>query len=168
MAAAHAQGLVHRDIKPANLLLENGVQRVKITDFGMARAVSDANLTQSGVVTGTPQYMAPEQARGEADLIGEATDVHALGAVLYEALTGKPPYGTGSPAAVFARLLNDDPALPRTLARHVPRDLETICMKALAKNPAGRYPTARAMWEDLRRFEAGEPLENVIDVAEGY
>jgi tetratricopeptide (TPR) repeat protein len=155
---AHEQGVIHRDLKPGNVLLDPA-GRALVTDFGLARgAAGSADLTNPGELVGTPQYMAPEQARGETDLIGEATDVHALGAILYETLTGKPPYGTGSPAAVFARLLNDDPAPPRALARHIPRDLETICMKALAKKPGDRYPTARALLEDLRRYEAGDPI----------
>ena len=90
LAAAHAQGLVHRDIKPANILLENGIERVKITDFGLARAADDASLTQSGVVAGTPQYMSPEQARGEA--VDHRTDLFSLGSVLYAMCTGRPPF----------------------------------------------------------------------------
>src|SRR5205807_5419030 len=102
LAAAHKQGLIHRDIKPANILLENGVERVKITDFGLARAADDASLTQSGVVSGTPQYMAPEQARGEA-LDGRA-DLFSLGSVLYFMCTGRPPFRATESMAVLKRV----------------------------------------------------------------
>src|SRR6202035_236547 len=105
LAAAHAQGLIHRDIKPANILLENGIERVKITDFGLARAADDASLTQSGVVAGTPQYMAPEQARGEA-LDGRA-DLFSLGSVLYAMATGRPPFRAETTMAVLRRVSED-------------------------------------------------------------
>ena len=107
LAAAHAQGLIHRDIKPANILLENGVERVKITDFGLARAADDARLTQSGVVAGTPQYMAPEQARGEP--VDPRSDLFSLGSVLYTLCTGLPPFRAGSTMGVLNRIANDPP-----------------------------------------------------------
>ena len=127
-----------------------------VTDFGLARDLAAASdLTRPGELLGTPAYMAPEQARGETARIGEATDVHALGAILYESLVGRSPFGNDSPAAVFARLLKESPVPPRKLDARVPRDLETICLKCLEKEPAARYPTVRALFEDLRRFEAG-------------
>ena len=107
LAAAHAQGLVHRDIKPSNILLENGVERVKITDFGLARAVDDASLTQSGVVAGTPQYMAPEQARAEA--VDHRADLFSLGSVMYAMCTGVPPFRAASALAVLRRVADDTP-----------------------------------------------------------
>src|SRR5262249_54877775 len=107
LAKAHAQGLIHRDIKPSNILLENGVQRVKITDFGLARAVDDASLTQSGVIAGTPQYMAPEQARGEA--VDQRADLFSLGSVLYAMCTGRPPFRASSWMAVLKRVCDDTP-----------------------------------------------------------
>jgi Protein kinase domain len=108
-------------------------------------------------VMGTPAYMAPEQARGQAELVGEATDVHALGAVLYEMLTGRPPYGNDRAADVLARLLREEPQQPRAADRRIPRDLETICLTTLAKDPSRRYPSMAALLEDIRRFESGIP-----------
>jgi predicted Ser/Thr protein kinase len=155
---AHEQGIIHRDLKPGNILLDSQ-GRAFVTDFGLARDVDGGSeLTRPGELLGTPAYMAPEQARGESRLIGEASDVHALGAILYESLIGTPPFGHDSPAAVFARLLNNEPTPPRAADRRIPRDLETICLKCLMKDPSRRYPTARALLEDLRRFEAGEPI----------
>src|SRR5207302_1627506 len=107
LAAAHAQGLVHRDVKPANILLENGVQRVKITDFGLARAADDASLTQSGVIAGTPMYMSPEQARGEA--VDHRTDLFSLGSVLYTLSTGRPPFRASGTMAVLKRVCEETP-----------------------------------------------------------
>lgn len=127
--------------------------------FGLARDITTgSDLTRPGELLGTPSYMAPEQARGEAALIGEATDVFALGAILYEMLSGEPPFGHDAPAAVFARLLTYDPAPLCGKDRRIPQDLETICLKALAKDPGQRYTTARAMREDLRRYEEGLPI----------
>ena len=155
---AHSHGIIHRDLKPGNILLDANHQAY-VTDFGLARDMTqNANLTRSGEIMGTPAYMAPEQARGESDLIGEATDVHALGAVMYEMLTGMAPYGCDSPANVLVRLLKDDPQPLRRLDRRIPRDLETMCLKALSKSPAQRYASVRAFLEDIRRFESGEPV----------
>ena len=113
LAAAHAQGLVHRDIKPANILLENGCERVRITDFGLARAVDDASQTQSGFIAGTPQYMAPEQARGEP--IDARADLFSLGSVMYAMCTGRPPFRAETTLAVLRRICDDEP-------RECPRD----------------------------------------------
>src|SRR5919108_805270 len=107
LAAAHAQGLIHRDIKPANILLENGVQRVKITDFGLARAVDDASLTQSGVVAGTPEYMSPEQAQGQP--VDPRSDLFSLGSVLYAMGTGRPAFEADSSVAVLKRVCEETP-----------------------------------------------------------
>lgn len=155
---AHRHGIIHRDLKPGNVLLDrNG--HVFVTDFGLARNVTqDADLTQSGELLGTPQYMSPEQARGQAALVGEATDIHALGLLLFEMLSGQAAYGAASPADVLVRLLNEDPPPLRRLDRRIPRDLETICLKALQKSPTARYANVSALLEDLRRYEAGEPL----------
>jgi serine/threonine protein kinase len=140
LAAAHAQGLVHRDIKPANLLLENGVERVKLTDFGLARSVDDASLTQSGVITGTPQFMAPEQARGEA--LDARADLFSLGCVLYMAATGRPPFRAPTTLAVLKRICEDEPRPIRELNPEIPQWLAAIVGKLLAKDPADRYQSA--------------------------
>jgi predicted Ser/Thr protein kinase len=155
---AHRQGIIHRDLKPSNVLLD-GTGHVFVTDFGLARDLTQsAKLTMSGELLGTPQYMAPEQARGDAALIGEATDIHALGMILYEMLTGQTPYGSTSAADTLVRLLHEEPKPLRALDDRIPRDLETICLKMLGKHPSARYANVSALLEDLRRYEAGEPL----------
>ncbi len=155
---AHKHGIVHRDLKPANILL-NQQGEAFVTDFGLARQMhQDSALTQTGEVLGTPQYMAPEQARGETAQVGEATDIHALGLLLYEMLTGRPAFQARSPADVLVKLLHHEPDPPRRLDHRIPRDLETICLKCLQKNPAARYANVGALLEDIRRYEAGEPL----------
>jgi serine/threonine protein kinase len=141
LAAAHAQGLIHRDVKPANILLENGVQRVKITDFGLARAVDDASLTQSGVIAGTPQYMAPEQARGE--VVDPRADLFSLGSVLYAMCTGRPPFRARSVMAVLKRVCEDTPRPPREINPDVPDWLCAIIGKAHAKDPTQRFQSAQ-------------------------
>jgi anti-sigma factor RsiW len=143
LAAAHAQGLVHRDIKPANLLLENGVERVKLTDFGLARSVDDASLTQTGVITGTPQFMAPEQARGEA--LDARADLFSLGCVLYMAATGRPPFRAPTTLAVLKRICEDDPRPIRELNPEIPNWLVAIVGKLLAKEPSERYQSAAGL-----------------------
>ncbi|TVP96867.1 MAG: serine/threonine protein kinase [Planctomycetaceae bacterium] len=155
---AHRQGIIHRDLKPGNVLLDR-IGHVFVTDFGLARDVTGSSeLTRSGELLGTPQYMAPEQARGQTGLIGEATDIHALGLLLFEMLAGAPPYGAGSPADSLVKLLNEEPPSLRAIDRRIPRDLETICLKSLQKAPAARYANVSALLEDVRRLEAGEPL----------
>ena len=140
LAAAHAQGIVHRDIKPANILLENGVERVKITDFGLARAVSDASLTQQGVVAGTPAYMAPEQARGET--LDQRADLFSLGSVLYAMCTGRAPFRGGDTIAVLKRVCEEKPPPIREANPQITGELAAVIEKLHAKNPADRYQTA--------------------------
>jgi endonuclease YncB( thermonuclease family) len=147
LAAAHAQGLIHRDIKPANILLENGVARVKITDFGMARAAADASLTRSGVVTGTPQYMAPEQARGAA--LDARTDLFSLGSVLYALCTGRPPFRASGSMAVLKRVCEETPRPIRETNPEVPDWLVAIIEKLHAKDPAQRFQSAAEVAELL-------------------
>ena len=149
LAAAHAQGLVHRDIKPANILLENNIERVKITDFGLARAVADASLTQSGIVTGTPQYMAPEQARGEA--VDHRADLFSLGSTLYAMCAGHAAFRAESPLAVLRRVVEDQPRPLREVNVAVPDWLAAIIVKLMAKDADDRYQTAAEVADILER-----------------
>ncbi|MGH7134619.1 MAG: protein kinase domain-containing protein, partial [Pirellulales bacterium] len=140
LAAAHAQGLVHRDIKPANIMLEEGTERVKITDFGLARAADDASLTRSGVIAGTPQYMSPEQARGEA--IDHRTDLFSLGSVLYAMATGRPPFRADTPYGVLRRICETEPRGVREINPSVPAWLGRIIARLHEKDPARRFESA--------------------------
>ena len=149
LAAAHAQGLIHRDIKPANLLLENGVARVKITDFGLARTTDDARLTRCGEVAGTPEYMAPEQARGEP--IDHRADLFSLGSVLYAMCTGRPPFRGSTTVAVLRRVSDEQPAPIRSLNPDVPAWLEAIVARLMAKDPAERFQSAAEVAALLER-----------------
>jgi WD40 repeat protein/serine/threonine protein kinase len=154
LAHAHARGIVHRDIKPSNLLLDaNGT--VWLTDFGLAKTEDAEDLTRTGDVVGTLRYLAPERFEGKADA---RSDVYALGATLYELLTLRPPFEETNRARLVERVLHESPVAPRKLESAVPRDVETIVIKALAKEPEARYVTAEQMAEDLRRFLADRPI----------
>jgi tetratricopeptide (TPR) repeat protein len=157
MHLTHSRNVVHRDLKPANVLLTaDGTP--KITDFGLAKLLDEAGLSVTGSVLGTPSYMAPEQAAGRSDAVGPAADSYALGAILYECLTGHPPFKAESPMDTLVQVINDEPVPPRRLQPKCPRDLETICLKCLHKEPARRYASAQELAGDLGRFLRGEPI----------
>jgi hypothetical protein len=157
MHAAHQVGVVHRDLKPANVLLTTG-DALKVTDFGLAKQLDDpAGPTRSGAIMGTPSYMAPEQAAGDKD-IGPAADVYALGAMLYECLTGRPPFKAATVLDTLDLVRTQEPVPPRALQPRVPRDLETVCLKCLRKEPARRYASAADLAADLRRYQEGKPI----------
>lgn len=156
---AHTKGFFHCDLKPSNILIDCDGQP-QITDFGLARrATEDSSLTATGAILGTPSYMAPEQASGQRRLIGAATDVYGLGAILYELLSGRPPFHTPSMMETVVQVLERDPVPPHELVADVPRELETICLKCLEKMPEDRYHTAQALADDLERFLQGEVVE---------
>jgi WD40 repeat protein len=177
---AHDRGIVHRDLKPSNVLLagpvlmsgepsntgdvpltnhQSPLTTVKIADFGLAKRLNEGEtLFDTADIVGTPSYVAPEQVRNQGDAVGPAADVYALGAILYECLTGRPPFRGETAYDTLLQVVHTDPVGPRRLQPTVPRDLETICLKCLHKDPRRRYPTARALAEDLDRFLAGAPI----------
>ena len=177
--AAHLRGIVHRDLKPANILLDPpsidddhegpaaraGAEALqlygvpKITDFGLAKRIDDDHAPhRAGEVSGTPLYMAPEQAKGQVEDIGPATDIYALGTILYELLTGRTPFASSSLSDLIGQVVSTPPTPPRQLRRQIPKDLEAICLRCLEKDPRRRYRTAQALADDARRFLQGEPV----------
>ena len=149
LAAAHAQGLVHRDIKPANLLLEKGVDRLMITDFGLARAIDDASITRTGVIAGTPQYMSPEQARGEP--VDARSDLFSLGSVLYTMAAGRPPFGAESTYGILRRITDSGPRSLREINSQIPEWFEQIVQRLLAKDPNERFSSAEEVAAVLKQ-----------------
>ncbi len=178
IAAAHGAGIIHRDLKPANVLLASSVHTAsgnhslssltmrsqhpfgfpKITDFGLAKRIEGGGNTQSGSILGTPSYMSPEQATGNIKEIGPAADIYALGTILYELLTGRPPFLSDSPYETIMQVIRDEPLPPRKFQPKLPRDIEIICLKCLEKKPLKRYASANDLADDLLRFIEGDSI----------
>jgi len=158
VAYLHEQGIVHRDLKPSNILLD-AEGRPYVTDFGLARIFADdGRHTQTGTIIGTPGYMSPEQAAGRTADVSPKSDVYSLGAILYEMLTGRPPFQGETPLDTLVEVIEGEPTLPHVLNRHVPRELELICLRCLEKDPRKRYLSATALAEDLEHFLKREPV----------
>ncbi len=154
----HREGIVHRDLKPSNILLD-GEGQPYVTDFGLAKVFREpSEMTFTGEILGTASYMAPEQAAGQSAEAGPPCDVYSLGAILYELLTGRPPFREDNPLDTVMQVRTREPTLPRRLNREIPRRLELICLKCLAKSPEDRYRSAEALADDLEHFLKGEPL----------
>lgn len=167
LAYAHAQGVVHRDLKPSNILVDRKTSKVYVTDLGLAKILEEeqdirksweTRLTESGMLLGTPAYMAPEQAKGEIDKIDARTDVYGLGAVLYELLTGEPPHSGPSAMQTAFSVVYNDPVAPRKRNPEIPQDVEAVCLRALDKSQAVRYQSMQAMKEDLDRIVLGQKV----------
>lgn len=155
---AHGRGVLHRDLKPGNVIVDYS-RRPRITDFGLAKELYvESSVTESNAILGTPSYMSPEQAEGRTAEISTKSDVYSLGAVLYEMITGRPPFRAHSLSETLQQVIGSAPALPRSVNPKVPRDLETICMKCLQKDSGRRYQSARELGEDLGRFLRSEPI----------
>lgn len=156
---AHCQGILHRDLKPQNILVDDKTDRALVADFGLAKLTEGGEeLTRAGEIMGTPSYMSPEQAKDSAR-VGAETDVYALGATLYHVLTARPPFQAATPVETLRQVIDEEPAPPRQLNPSIDRDLETICLKCLQKEPLRRYDSAHALADDLRRYLKGEPIQ---------
>jgi serine/threonine protein kinase len=156
LAYAHGLGIVHRDVKPANIMLDERAQP-HLMDFGLAHRHDAAQLTHEGAILGTPAYMAPEQAQGQTGEPLPASDQYSLGVVLYELLCGQRPF-SGPPEVVLYNAIHTEPPAPRTHRPNLPRDLETVCLKAMAKPPHDRYSTCQELADDLRRWLEGDAV----------